>query len=118
MTPRFIAFSNPIRSKYFTTGISPAWLVNPCAVDGILTERVHLRTRDEGFDSFVDVIKIMSYRLIRAIVAFYHYFMVFACKHPLIQVLILTLTPRPAINRRNSSSFYYWQLSFPLLRVH
>jgi hypothetical protein len=28
------------RRLYFTTGISPAWFVNPCAVDEILTERV------------------------------------------------------------------------------
>ncbi|CAB5499937.1 hypothetical protein AZO1586I_574, partial [Bathymodiolus thermophilus thioautotrophic gill symbiont] len=30
-----------------------------CEVDEILPERVQFRTRDEGFDTFVDVIKIM-----------------------------------------------------------
>ncbi|SCN46451.1 hypothetical protein BAZMOX_339772_0 [methanotrophic endosymbiont of Bathymodiolus azoricus (Menez Gwen)] len=33
--------------------------LNPCAIDEILTERVQFRTRDGGFDTFVDVIKIM-----------------------------------------------------------
>ena len=54
-TLRFTVFSNPILSKYFTTGISPAWLVTPCAVDEILTERVWFRTRDEVFGAFEDL---------------------------------------------------------------
>ena len=55
---RFSIFSNPMLSKYFTTGISPAWLVNPCAVDDILTERVRLRTRDEDFDVFIKTMRL------------------------------------------------------------
>jgi len=44
-------------SKYFTTGISPAWLVNPCAVDVILTDRVRFLTRDEGFEDFIKTMR-------------------------------------------------------------
>ncbi|WP_244559199.1 hypothetical protein [Bathymodiolus platifrons methanotrophic gill symbiont] len=40
--------------------MSPAWLVNPCAVEDIFTERVRFRTRDEVFGAFEGVIKTIK----------------------------------------------------------
>ena len=60
-----IVCSKPMRSRNFTTGIRPAWLVSPDAVADILTLPADLRAAVAFFCFFAGFafIKIMTYEI-------------------------------------------------------